>query len=72
MRLGRLTEEQIMRHEADPFGAGDTALRQQFRIPENRYYTVTVWPEQARGLIYLDEKRTREARAQKISKSDQS
>lgn len=70
-RIGRLTEEQVKRYEADPLGAPDVELRQQFKIPDDRYYTVSVWPERCRGFIYVDLTRTRLVKARKISKSDQ-
>jgi hypothetical protein len=58
------------RYQADPAGTDD-AVRQQMGIPEDRYFTVTTWPEHLAGRVFVDKTRTRVVKAQKISKSNQ-
>ena len=48
----------------------DEEVRLSLNIPDNRYYTVSVWPENRAGTVYIT-KLTREVKAKKISKSDQ-
>ena len=47
----------------------DSEIRTKFNIPDNRYYTVSVWPVE--GEVRVDNKRFRDVVKNKISKSDQ-
>ena len=49
----------------------DEEVRRQLGLPEDRYYTVSVWPEHLAGRVFVDKTRTRVVRNQKISKSAQ-
>lgn len=51
----------------NPLGM-DAIVRKQFQIPENRYYTVAVFPEHLKGRITVE--RERHVKATKISKSN--
>ena len=66
----RLDEETLKRYINDPVGM-DEEIRKKFNIPNNRYYTISTWPEKVAGYFYIDMKRTRDVPAKKISKSDQ-
>lgn len=56
------------RYQADPVGT-DAELRRQLRLPDDKYYTVSVWP--VPGRVLVDDKRHRAVKAVKVSKSDQ-
>lgn len=60
--------QRYCQNPADP--ATDAEIRQLFKIPSNRYYTVARWPEHVAGRLYVDETRTRVVPVHKISKSD--
>lgn len=64
----KLPEALFVRYQADPLGC-DEAVRQQMGVPEDRYYTVSIWP--VPGLLRVDSSRTRAVRGRKISKSEQ-
>lgn len=40
-------------------------------VPDDRYYTVSVWPEHLAGNVFVDMKRYRVVKSEKISKSNQ-
>ena len=46
----------------------DEAFRKACNIPPTKYYTVSVWP--IPGHVTVDNSRSREVKAKKISKSD--
>lgn len=48
----------------------DEAIRKQFKIPDSRYYTVTM-PPSPPGEVFIDYSRSRVLTTPKISKSDQ-
>lgn len=54
----------------DPNKMGDK-VRKWFKVPENRYYSVSIWPENLSGNVWLNEKLFRDVPKKKISKSDQ-
>lgn len=58
------------RYQHDPLKA-DADVRRIFKVPDNRYYSVTIWPDHMAGRISIDMKRTRAVAGKKISKSDQ-
>lgn len=59
------------RYVQNPVG-WDHVVRQQLNLPDNRYYTVAVWPTDRAGLVTVDRSRVRVVHAKKVSKSDQS
>lgn len=65
-----MSPDLFRRYTADPTGL-DGEVRKQCGIPDDRYYTVSVWPENLAGRIFVDEKRYRAVKAVKISKSAQ-
>lgn len=67
--MKRLTPEQFKQYLADPYGM-DENVRKWCNLPEDRYYSVSVWPEHTNGFVHVTNV-TRVAKAKKISKSDQ-
>jgi hypothetical protein len=68
--MKQLTEDQYKEYVANPLAA-DSKVRKWCGLPENRYYTVSVWPEHISGVVTVDSTRFRVVAAQKISKSNQ-
>lgn len=58
----------LARYLADPLGV-DAEVRQAMRIPEDAYYTVSVWP--IPGRVDVDRPGSRSVPKSKISKSTQ-
>jgi hypothetical protein len=58
----------LERYLKDPV-AHDDELRAALKLPEDCYYSVSVWP--VPGVVTVDKKRSRVVRAKKVSKSDQ-
>ena len=56
-----------MRYLLDPL-ATDNEVRQRLKLPADRYYTVSVWPESLAGRVFLSGSRA--VKNAKISKSD--
>jgi len=54
----------------DPLAA-DEKVRKWCGVPENRYFTVTMWPEERAGQVRETGGLHRVVRAAKISKSNQ-
>ena len=50
----------------------DAAARKWAGVPEDRYYTVSVWPEHLAGRVFVNHNGYRTVKAVKISKSNQS
>jgi hypothetical protein len=46
----------------------DSEIRKVCSVPDDKYYSVSLWP--AAGIVTIDKTRTREVKAKKISKSD--
>jgi hypothetical protein len=69
---GTLDNEAWQRFQQGPAAreAMDDQIRRRFKIPDDRYYTVTLPPGPA-GQVFLDTGRTRPPQVHKISKSDQ-
>lgn len=65
--LGWMSEEMLKRYEADPLGM-DAEVRQYFKVPENRYYSVSMYPPTGNGRVTVTSERV--VKAHKISKSD--
>lgn len=51
-----------------PFGVMDDCIRQELKIPDNRYYNISLYPDAVLGNVTVE--RERIVRAKKISKSD--
>lgn len=64
----KMTAELLMAYMANP-KAMDGEVRHTFKIPANKYYTVSAWPEP--GIVTVDPERHRDVPSNKISKSDQ-
>jgi hypothetical protein len=50
--------------------SGDAKVRKWCNVPNNRYYTLSIWPEKLAGNVCVDNTRTRVVTTPKISKSD--
>ncbi len=57
----------LARYEADPL-ALDEEVRRRFGIPEDRYYSVAIYPPELAGRITIE--RSRAVKSVKISKSN--
>jgi hypothetical protein len=68
--MKKLTGEQFREYAADPL-ATDQKVRKWCNVPEDRYYTVTMWPEGQAGEVRVTTDLHRAVRAPKVSKSDQ-
>jgi len=68
--MKRLTVEQFKEYAADPL-ATDGKVRTWCAVPEDRYYTVAMWPEGRAGEVRVTTDLHRVVRASKISKSSQ-
>ena len=68
----RITGELFERYKANPLGMDET-IRLAFKLPPDKYYSVSVWPEERAGFISITNKPglDRKAPVRKISKSDQ-
>ena len=68
--MNKLTAEQFREYAADPLAA-DGKVRRWCNVPEDRYYTVAMWPAERAGELQVTVDLHRVARAPKISKSNQ-
>lgn len=68
--MKRLNADQFREYAADPL-ATDQKVRTWCSVPEDRYYTVAMWPEGRAGEVRVTAALHRVVRAAKISKSDQ-
>jgi hypothetical protein len=68
--MKKLNAEQFREYAADPLGT-DEKVRTWFSVPEDRYYTVAMWPEERAGEVRVTAELHRVVRATKISKSNQ-
>lgn len=68
--MNKLTEEQLKEYLSNP-NLHDSKVRKWCNIPEDRYYTVSVWPENLAGIVRVDNNRFRTVKNTKISKSSQ-
>ena len=66
----KLSPELYVKYVADPLGM-DAAVRNAAKVPEDRYYSVSTWPEERAGVVTVNTKDYRKVAAKKISKSDQ-
>lgn len=65
--MKQLSPELFKEYVASPL-ATDEKVRKSLDLPDNRYYTVSVWPIE--GIVTVN-KNVREVKNKKISKSDQ-
>jgi len=68
--MKKLTAEQFKEYAAAPL-ATDEKVRRWCNVPEDRYYTVAMWPEARAGEVRVTPGLHRLVRAPKVSKSDQ-
>jgi hypothetical protein len=68
--MQKLTAEQFKEYAADPLTA-DEKVRKWCNVPEDRYYTVAMWPEERAGEVRVTTDLHRVVRALKVSKSNQ-
>ncbi len=72
--MKKLSKEQFEEYSANPL-ATDEKLRVWLDLPDNRYYTVSIWPEEFAGRVFVrtptEKDKARIAKAKKVSKSDQ-
>ena len=68
--MKKLTAGQYKEYAADPL-ATDGKVRDWCSVPEDRYYTVAMWPKERAGEVRVTADLHRVARAAKISKSNQ-
>lgn len=68
--MTKMPDDLFKRYQADPLGMDD-AVRKDMKVPEDRYYSVSVWPEERAGILTVNMKDYRTVKAKKISKSDQ-
>lgn len=67
--MKQLPKDLFRRYLEDPYRY-DAEVRNFACIPEDKYYTVSVWPESVAGQVRLNGL-TRVVKSKKISKSDQ-
>lgn len=69
-----LPPELFKRYSDNPLGL-DEEVRAFAGVPDNRYYNVSMWPEEFAGRVFVrtptDKDKARVVRAKKVSKSDQ-
>jgi hypothetical protein len=68
--MKQLTKEQLKEYLDDPMKC-DSKIRKWCDIPDNRYYTVMIYPEKVSGRVEINMNMTRTVPVNKISKSDQ-
>ncbi len=67
--MKQLTTEQLKQYLANPLGM-DEAVRSWCKLPDTKYFSVSVWPEERAGVVTVTSV-GRVVTAKKISKSDQ-
>jgi hypothetical protein len=70
MFLKQLTKEQFEEYQRLGPMEADSRVRKWANVPEDRYYSVSVWPEHLAGRVFQTNL-FRKVTAKKISKSDQ-
>lgn len=70
MSYKQLTTDQFAQYVANPLGM-DSAVRKWAGVPDDRYYTVSMWPENLSGRVYVNHNGYRTVKSVKISKSNQ-
>lgn len=64
-----LIPDQFKQYAANPV-AMDEQVRKWCNLPEDKYYTVSMWPEERAGVVTVTNV-SRVVKAKKVSKSDQ-
>jgi hypothetical protein len=67
--VGTLSPEQYSRYNKNKLD--DSWLRDSFKVPKDKYYTVSEYPENTMGNIWIVKDSHRTVENKKISKSDQ-
>ena len=67
--MKRIPTDLLAKYLANPLGT-DEEVRKALDLPADRYYTVSTWPEEHAGKVYVL-RLSREVKNKKISKSDQ-
>lgn len=65
----KMTEKMFIEYQTNPLEM-DSKVREHFKLPENKYYTVAIWPEHVKGEVRVINL-SRQVKSAKISKSDQ-
>ena len=68
--MKKLTKELFEKYASDSLKY-DVEVRMFANVPDDKYYTVSMWPEHLSGHVEVVKKSSREVAAKKISKSDQ-
>ena len=68
--MKQLTADQFSEYMRVPPETGDELVRKWAGVPEDRYYTVSVWPDHLAGRVFVTSLH-RIVKTKKISKSDQ-
>lgn len=67
----KMDDKMFEHYKQNPLGMDDT-VREHFKLPDNRYYTVSMWPEdEFAGVVRIITNSVRVVKAAKISKSNQ-
>ena len=69
--MKQLTPEQFKNYMSSSQDDGDAKVRKWANIPDDKYYTVSVWPDHLSGQVRVNPHLHRTVHAKKISKSDQ-
>lgn len=64
-----ITSHQLLASYLDKPALFSDEVREHCHIPDDCYYTVSIWP--IAGIVTVDHRRTRVVKATKISKSNQ-
>lgn len=68
--MKKMTPEQFKEYLADSLKC-DEKVRRWCDVPDDRYYSVSVWPEHLAGRVFVRTTEYRKVPAKKISKSNQ-
>lgn len=66
----KISPELFKQYCQNPLGMDET-IRSKYSIPDDKYYSVSVFPEKLAGNIYITRGMNRIVKAKKISKSNQ-
>ena len=67
--MKQLSNEQFDEYLNNPY-TSDNKVRKWASVPEDKYYSVSMWPEHLKGRVFVIPKLHRAVTAKKISKSD--
>lgn len=66
----QMEPKMFIHYSQNPLGMDDS-IREHFKIPDNKYYTVAMWPGEMAGVVTVIQNLGRTVTAKKISKSNQ-